>query len=71
MYTKPMIFPLDADGNLYAIQDEKGDHIGVGTREVCQTLLQLITGSGLMSMPSKPKSRKKRSNDLAASARAA
>ena len=38
-----MIHPLDANGNIYAIQDEKGNIIGTGTREVCEILLYLIT----------------------------
>ena len=51
MYTKPMIFPLDPDGVLYALQDEKGNQIGVGSRDVCQTLLYLVTNSPLMNRP--------------------
>jgi hypothetical protein len=46
-----MIFPLDPDGVLYALQDEKGNQIGVGSRDVCQTLLYLVTNSPLMSRP--------------------
>jgi hypothetical protein len=38
-----MIFPLDANGRIYAIQDEKGNTIGTGTREVCEVLLYIIT----------------------------
>jgi hypothetical protein len=37
-----MIHPLDAEGNIYAIQDEKGKIIGTGTREVCEILLYII-----------------------------
>jgi hypothetical protein len=51
MYTKPMIFPLDSDGMLYALQDDKGNQIGTGSREACQTLLYLITTSPLMQRP--------------------
>lgn len=51
MHTKPMIFPLDADGTLYSLQDETGNQVGVGSREVCQTLLYLITNSPLMRRP--------------------
>jgi len=43
MYAKPTIFPLDANGQIYAIQDEKGNTIGTGTREVCEVLLYIIT----------------------------
>jgi len=43
MYAKPMILPLDANGTIYALQDEKGNTIGTGTREVCEVLLYIIT----------------------------
>jgi len=43
MYAEPMIFPLDLNGRIYAIQDEKGNTIGTGTREVCEVLLYIIT----------------------------
>jgi hypothetical protein len=38
-----MILPLDANGRIYALQDEKGNLIGTGTREVCEVLLYIIT----------------------------
>ena len=43
MYAEPMILPLDAHGRIYALQDEKGNMIGTGTREVCEVLLYIIT----------------------------
>ena len=43
MYTKPMILPLDVNGKIYALQDERGNTIGTGTREVCEVLLYIIT----------------------------
>ena len=43
MHGEKMIIPLDAEGRIYAIQDEKGNTIGTGTREVCEILLY-ITG---------------------------
>jgi hypothetical protein len=43
MHGKPMIFPLDPNGQIYALQDEKGNTIGTGTREVCEVLLYIIT----------------------------
>ena len=43
MYTKPMILPLDVEGKIYSLQDEKGNTIGTGTREVCEVLLYIIT----------------------------
>ena len=38
-----VILPLDANGMIYAIQDEKGSIIGTGTREVCEILLYIIS----------------------------
>jgi len=46
MYTKPMILPLDGSGRIYVLQDEKGQVVGTGSREVCETLMYLI-GTGL------------------------
>lgn len=43
MSAKPLIFPLDKNGQIYALQDEKGNTIGTGTREVCEVLLYIIT----------------------------
>jgi hypothetical protein len=43
MCTVPMIFPLDAQGKIYVLQDDKGNIIGTGKREVCEVLLHLIT----------------------------
>lgn len=43
MQAQPTIFPLDANGQIYALQDEKGNTIGTGTREVCEVLLYIIT----------------------------
>jgi hypothetical protein len=42
MYTTPMMFPLDLEGKLHSIQDEHGNTIGTGTREVCEVLMHLI-----------------------------
>ena len=55
--SEPMILPLDVTGKIYALQDEKGNTIGTGTREVCEVLLYIITkpaspsGSGRMNGP--------------------
>jgi len=46
MYTTPMILPLESSGRIYVLQDEKGQVVGTGSREVCETLMYLI-GSGL------------------------
>ena len=43
MYKDPMILPLDIEGKIYSIQDEKGNTIGTGTREVCEVLMFMIT----------------------------
>ena len=43
MQAGPKIFPLDEQGTIYALQDEKGNTIGTGTREVCEVLLFIIT----------------------------
>ena len=43
MYTKPMILPLDLEGKIYSLQDEQGNTIGTGTREVCEVLMYIIT----------------------------
>jgi len=45
MYAKPIILPLDAEGTIYALQDEKGNTIGTGTREVCEVLMYMITSA--------------------------
>lgn len=42
MYTKPMILPLDSSGRIYVVQDEKGQVVGTGSREVCETLIYII-----------------------------
>src|ERR1041385_2148702 len=46
MYTRPMILPLDSTGRIYVLEDEKGQVVGTGSREVCETLLYLM-GAGL------------------------
>ena len=53
MYAKPMILPLDINGKIYALQDEKGNTIGTGTREVCEVLLYIITKSASASVSGK------------------
>jgi len=46
MYTTPMILPLESSGRIYVLEDEKGQVVGTGSREVCETLLYII-GAGL------------------------
>ncbi|MGI8836187.1 MAG: hypothetical protein ACR2H4_06060 [Pyrinomonadaceae bacterium] len=43
MHGQKIILPLDVNGTIYAIQDEKGSIIGTGTREVCEILLYIIS----------------------------
>ena len=52
MYTRPMILPLDSTGRIYVLQDEKGQTVGTGSREVCETLMYII-GSGLSPVTEK------------------
>ena len=42
MYTRPMILPLDSTGRIYVLEDEKGQVVGTGSREVCEALMFLI-----------------------------
>jgi hypothetical protein len=62
MYAEPMIQPLDAHGRIYALQDEKGNTIGTGSREVCEVLLYIITkpaspsSSGRVNVPLRQRS---------------
>lgn len=46
MYTTPMILPLESSGRIYVLQDDKGQVVGTGSREVCETLMYII-GAGL------------------------
>ncbi|HKY44071.1 MAG TPA: hypothetical protein VJM50_13380 [Pyrinomonadaceae bacterium] len=42
MYTRPMILPLDSTGRIYVLEDENGQVVGTGSREVCETLMYII-----------------------------
>ena len=46
MYSSPIILPLDWTGRIYVIEDEKGQVVGTGSREVCETLMYIM-GAGL------------------------
>ena len=46
MYSEPIILPLNADGQLYALEDEHGRIVGTGTRETCEVLLTIIKNEG-------------------------
>ena len=64
MYTTPMILPLDSTGRIYVLEDEKGQVVGTGSREVCETMMYLI-GAGL-SPATEPAQTGNRSNVRAA-----
>jgi hypothetical protein len=53
MFSSYKVLPMAADGYVYALYDPKGDQVAMGTREVCQTLLYLVTNSSLMERPSR------------------
>jgi hypothetical protein len=58
MYTRPMILPLDSTGRIYVLEDEKGQIVGTGSREVCETLMYIIgTGVSPASDQSQPRAR--------------
>ena len=42
MYSEPIILPLNADGCIYALEDEQGRIVGTGTREICEALLTFM-----------------------------
>ena len=50
MHAGPKIYPLNESGTIYALQDEKGNTIGTGTREVCEVLLYIITKPAAQSV---------------------
>jgi len=52
MYTRPIILPLDSTGRIYVLEDEQGQVVGTGSREVCERLMYLID-AGLSPTPEK------------------
>jgi hypothetical protein len=42
VYSEPIILPFDVFGDIYAIQDEKGNIIGTGARETCAVVLHMM-----------------------------
>lgn len=42
MGTKPMVFPLDADGRIYVLHNENDEPVCTGSRETCYRLLELM-----------------------------
>ena len=53
MYTEPIMLPLNADGELYALQDEHGHLVGTGTREICEALLTIMKNEAFLFRRSK------------------
>ena len=43
MYSAPIILPLDWTGRIYVLEDEKGQVVGTGSREVCETLMYMMS----------------------------
>ena len=48
VYSEPIILPLNADGELYALQDEQGCIVGTGTRETCDALLTMLKNEAFL-----------------------
>jgi hypothetical protein len=42
MYSTPISLPLDWTGRIYVLEDEKGQVVGTGSREVCETLMYMM-----------------------------
>jgi hypothetical protein len=42
MGTKPMVFPLDADGRVYVLHNEMDEPVCTGSRETCYRLLEFM-----------------------------
>lgn len=53
MYTEPIILPLNADGQLYTLEDEQGHIVGTGTREICEALLTIMKNEAFLFRRSK------------------
>ena len=48
MYSEPIILPLNADGQVYALEDEHGRIVGTGTREICEALLTIMKNEAFL-----------------------
>ena len=64
MYSSPIILPLDWTGKIYVLEDEKGQVIGTGSREVCETLMYMMRAG--LSTTAENSSTNSRSNVRAA-----
>ena len=62
MYTEPIILPLNADGKLYALEDEHGRIVGTGTREICEALLTMLKNEAFLFRRVKPDQSDRNSN---------
>jgi len=47
------MLPLNADGELYALEDEHGCIVGTGTREICEALLTIMKNEAFLFRRSK------------------
>jgi hypothetical protein len=54
MYTRPMILPLDSTGRIYVLEDEKGQVVGTGSREVCEALMYIIDANTVPAKEQNP-----------------
>ncbi len=48
MYSELIILPLNADGEVYALEDEHGRIVGTGTREICEALLSMMKNEAFL-----------------------
>ena len=48
VYSEPIILPMNADGVVYALQDEQGRIVGTGTREICDALLTMLKNEAFL-----------------------
>ena len=51
MFSGYEVVPMTAGGDICALHDADGKQVAMGTREVCETLLYLVTNSPLMERP--------------------
>ena len=47
------MLPLNADGEIYELQDEQGRIVGTGTREICEALLTIMKNEAFLFRRSK------------------
>lgn len=48
VYSEPIILPMNADGDIYALEDEQGRIVGTGTREICDALLSMLKNEAFL-----------------------